>query len=217
MSENVQATAGTNGQPIPLTKAEGQAQKVRTNENKNHNDEKLGLLSSCPHTGVTDDTNADTGSQTRQTVGETGGEVGKTKEVRIVNLGDVTDKNDCDDKPLQSQNDINMGPPDTHISKLWSRNWRHKKPTPHRTALKEHSPQQKRSIAKSKAYIDTKDTSHNNWDNRTHDELRAHDTHRGDANTGFRGSICGTKVRENQSRSSTGEPEKARRYNSSHK
>ena len=56
---------------------EGNNQTIETqdfgeNENKNHADEESGLLSGAADTGITDDTNRKTSSETSETNGKTG-------------------------------------------------------------------------------------------------------------------------------------------------
>ena len=47
-----------------------ETQRLGEDENKNHADEELGLLSRCPYTRVTNDTDSHTRSKTRETAGQ---------------------------------------------------------------------------------------------------------------------------------------------------
>lgn len=55
--------------------------------------------------------------------------------------------------------------------------------------------------------VDTKNTSHNNGDDTTHDQFRSHDTHGGHSDSGFCGTVGGTEVREDESGGGTGKAE----------
>jgi predicted metal-dependent peptidase len=56
------------------------------NENQNHADEQLGLLTVGAHTSVTDNADSETGSQSRETTRKTGSQVGKAVERRVRGL-----------------------------------------------------------------------------------------------------------------------------------
>ena len=76
--------------------------KVRTqdfseNENQNHSDEQPGLLGSSSYTSVTDDTNGETSSHTRQTDGKTSAELNKVGKQRRVLAQAVGDKHGHDE------------------------------------------------------------------------------------------------------------------------
>jgi hypothetical protein len=55
-------------------------QDFSENENKNHANEESGLLSSTPHTSITDNANGEAGGQTCQTNGQTGTELDEAGE-----------------------------------------------------------------------------------------------------------------------------------------
>ena len=58
--------------------------------------------------------------------------------------------------------------------------------------------------------VDTQDTSHDNGDDGPHDEIRSHDTHRGDTHTSLGGAVGRTEVRKDNSRGDAHEAEESR-------
>ena len=73
------------------------------NENQNHSDEQPGLLGGSSHTGVTDNTNGETSSHTRQTDRETGTELDEAGEEGSLLLQTVGDQ-DGDDETVDTDN-----------------------------------------------------------------------------------------------------------------
>jgi hypothetical protein len=67
------------------------------NKNENHSDEQPGLLGSSSYTGVTDNTNGETSSHSRQTDGETGTELDEAGEEGSLLLETVGDQNRDDE------------------------------------------------------------------------------------------------------------------------
>lgn len=78
-------------------------ERLRENEDENHDNEKLRLLSCSAYSCVADDTNADTGGEAGETIGKSGGEMGEAQEVWVVNFSDVSDKDDGDNQTLFSK------------------------------------------------------------------------------------------------------------------
>lgn len=101
-----------------------QGEGLGENEDEDHDDEELGLLSRGTYAGISNNTNTDTGGQSGQTIGQTGCEMCKAKEVRVATLGDLTDQDDGDDEPVDTQHTSHnhrddaahheLGPHDTH-------------------------------------------------------------------------------------------------------
>jgi len=71
------------------------------NENQNHSDEQPGLLGSSSDTSVTDDTNGETSSHTRQTNRKTGTELDKAGEKGDL-LGQAVGDQDRDDETVDT-------------------------------------------------------------------------------------------------------------------
>jgi hypothetical protein len=74
-----------------------ETQDFGENENQNHSDEQPGLLGSSAHTGITDNSDGETSSHTRETNGETGAELDEVGEERGVLLQAVGDKDGHDE------------------------------------------------------------------------------------------------------------------------
>jgi hypothetical protein len=73
------------------------------NENQNHSDEQPGLLGGSSDTSVTDDTNGETSSHTRQTDRETSTELDEAGEERDL-LGQAVGDQDRDDETVDTNN-----------------------------------------------------------------------------------------------------------------
>ena len=71
------------------------------NENQNHSDEQPGLLGSSSYTSITNDTDGETSSHTRQTNGQTGTELDEAGEERSLLLQTVGDQ-DRDDETVDT-------------------------------------------------------------------------------------------------------------------
>ena len=61
-----------------------QGESLSENQHQNHTDEDLLLLTTSANTGISSNTNGQTGSQARQTAAKTGSQVTKTVEARVV-------------------------------------------------------------------------------------------------------------------------------------
>ena len=70
-----------------------QTESLRENEDQNHTDEKLRLLSSGTDTSVTNNTNSNTSSKTRETDTETSTQVSETSEASVVGGINCSQKN----------------------------------------------------------------------------------------------------------------------------
>lgn len=79
----------------------GRTQDFGENENENHSDEQPGLLGSSSYTSVTDNTNGESSSHTRQTDGETGAELDEAGEKGSFLLQTVGDQ-DRDDETVDT-------------------------------------------------------------------------------------------------------------------
>lgn len=80
-----------------------QGEGLGENEDEDHDDEQLGLLRRGTHAGVSHDPDTDPGSQSRKTIGQARCEMCKAEEVRVATLSDLTDKDNGDDEPVDTQ------------------------------------------------------------------------------------------------------------------
>jgi hypothetical protein len=143
-------------------------QDFSENENQNHSDEQPGLLSGSSYTSVTDNTDGETSSHTRQTDRETGTELDEAGEERN-RLRQTVGDQDRDDKTVDT-NDTSHDDGDNVCAVLAI----HTLMTP--SSIAQNSSQRVRRT------LD--------------DQVRAEDTHGTDSHTGLRGAVSGSEASE---------------------
>lgn len=146
-----------------------ETQRLSEDENKNHADEQLRLLCCGAHTGVTDDADGHAGSETSETDRETRAEVSEALEVSVGGA-----RLDC-------------------TGEVSSRHVGGKFGVTRASSLSKSRTERGNDDSNNEA-VDTNDTSHDHGDDVTHDELRAHHTHRSDTNARLGGAVGGAEA-----------------------
>jgi len=79
-----------------------ETKSLRENEDQNHTDEKLGLLSSGTDTSVTNNTNSNTSSKTRETDTETSTQVSESGEASVIRRVDGRTDDDSNNQTVDT-------------------------------------------------------------------------------------------------------------------
>eukprot|EP00168_Porphyra_purpurea_P005861 TRINITY_DN169_c0_g1_i4.p1 TRINITY_DN169_c0_g1~~TRINITY_DN169_c0_g1_i4.p1 ORF type:complete len:121 (+),score=1.98 TRINITY_DN169_c0_g1_i4:366-728(+) len=106
MCEVAAALAAGRGRLARQDEGDNQAVKRKRfseDENQDHDDVELGVLARRAHTRITNNADADAGGEPAETVGETGREVRKSQEVRVVLLHDLAGHDDCGQQPRERE------------------------------------------------------------------------------------------------------------------